>query len=260
VNTLSACVRVAFVVGAFAGVTLPVACDCGGGSAEGEGEATVGDGFIGVVVVDDDSVVVRFAEPVNASSFDGAFVVGDFTVVPPASVSVSVDAGAADEAVLTASTPFIAGTRYTVVVDGVQTKSGRALSGTLNFTARAGALVGTTVKVVVDDVETARRHGSLTALATVAADGSFSESMVAWPLVDEGDVFAATLPVFVDPSRTIDTGDDADVAADHRALAVLLVDDAGRMASALTPFVVGSASPADVVVDVLPPLEIVDQP
>jgi hypothetical protein len=255
---LRAALAVAVGVGGAAG---PVGCDCGGGGGvEGEGEAVVGDGFTGVVVVDDRTVVVRFAEAMSASSFDGAFAVGDFTVVPPTSVPVSVDAGAADEAVLTASTAFVAGKRYTVVVDGVQTKSGRTLAGTLNFTARAGSLQSTTVQIVVGDVETARRHASLSLLATVAADGSFSESLVPWPLQDAGDRFVATLPVFVDPARTLDTGDDADVAADHRALAVLLVDDVGRLASVLTPFVVASASPPAVELDVLPPLEIVDQP
>jgi len=253
--------RAAVLAGAaLAAMGGPGACDCGGDAGEGEGESVVGDGFVGVVVIDDARVVVRFAEPVDAGSFADAFAVGDFTVAPPSTVAVTASAGAPDEAVLAAATPFVAGTRYTVVVDGVRTAAGRTLSGTLNFTARAGAVVGTTVRIVVDDVETARRHAGLTLLATVAGDGSFSEELVPWPLTDDGDVFAATLPVFVEPSRTLDPGDDADVAADNRALAALLVDENGRLASALVPFVVTAPAPPDVVLDVLPPLEVVDEP
>ena len=259
-KTMITFARVSLVIAGLAVAAGSAACDCGGGAAAVEVEDDVGDGFVGVVVVDDRRVVVRFADPVERKTLDGSFVVGNFTVVPPESVAVSVAPGADDEAVLTSATSFVAGTRYTVVVDGVQTRRGRTLSGTLNFTARGASLTGTTVRIVVDDVETARRHGSLSVLATLSADGAFSESLVPWPLVDEGDVFAATLPVFVDPARTLDAGDDADVAADHRALAVLVVDGVGRLASALTPFVVVDESPPDVVVDVLPPLEVVDQP
>ncbi len=241
-------------------VGAPGGCDCGAPPGEGEVDGAAGDGFVGVVVVDDRSVLVRFSEPVSEDSLAGSFVVGNFTVVPPVRVDVSVAPAADDEAVLTSSSPFVAGTRYTVVVEGVQTTGGRTLSGTLNFTARGGGLASTTVRIVVPDVETARRHTGLAALATVASDGSFSETLVPWPLVDEGDVFAATLPVFVDPARTLDRGDDGDVAVDHRAFAVLLVDEVGRMASALTPFIVAVDDPPDVVVDVLQPFEVADQP
>jgi hypothetical protein len=237
-----------------------VACD---GAAPEPGAAAplvLGDGFVGVVPVDASSVLVRFSEDVDAATLDGAFSIGDFTQVPPVPLVVSATAGKSDEAVVSSETPFVGGVRYTVVVDGVKTTSGRTLSGTLNFTASAGEGAQTTVRIVVADVETARRHDALSLLATVDASGAFSEALVPWPLVDEGDVFAATLPVVVDPARTIDTGDDADVAVDHRALAAILVDDAGRLASALVPFVVTTAAPPDVVIDVLPPFEVVDQP
>jgi hypothetical protein len=242
-----------------AAVVSPGACGCDT-SAGGEPEDVVGDGFVGVVVVDESTVVVRFAEAVDPASLDAAFSVGDFTVVPPTSVAVTAAAGAAEEAVLQAATPFVVGTRYTVVVDGVRTRSGRTLSGTLNFTARGGQQTSTTVQIVVGDVETARRHRGLTALVTVAADGAFSEELVPWPLTDRGDAFVATLPVFIAPARTLDAGDDADVDTDHRAFAALLVDENGRLASAMVPFVVTAAAPVDVPLAVLPPLEISDRP
>jgi hypothetical protein len=241
-------------------MAAPSACDCagaGGGTVE---DVVVGDGFAAVTVVDDRSVVVRFTEAVEPASLDGAFAVGDYTVVPPTSLAVTARAGQPDEALLQTETPFVAGTRYTVVVDGVRTTGGRLLAGTLNFQMRGGSTAETTIRIVVPDVETARRHVGLTLLATVDADGLFSEELVPWPLVDEGDVFAARIPVLVDPARTLDRGDDADVAADHRALAALVIDDAGRLASALVPFVVAANEPPDVLIAILPPLEIVDEP
>jgi hypothetical protein len=256
-SALRGAARAVSVLSAF--VTL-AACDGDVDPPDGGAAVVLGDGFTGVVVVDESRVRVGFAEDVDAGTLASAFAVSDFTVVPPVVLDVTASAAGAREALVESAAPFIAGVRYTVVVDGVRTTSGRRLSGTLNFTARAGTPVVTSVRVVVDDVETARRYEGLAVLATLADDGAFSESLVAWPLADEGDVFAATLPAQVDPARTLDPGDDADVAADHRALAALVVDATGRPVSALTTFVVAAEAPSDVVIDIVPPPTVTPPP
>ncbi|MDP2345357.1 MAG: Ig-like domain-containing protein [Deltaproteobacteria bacterium] len=219
----------------------------------------LGDGFGNVVPIDASTVLILFSEPINAATVPGSFDVRNFTTVPPRDVDTSAAATGSDEVTITAAQPLVAGTRYTIVVDGVTTASGRALSGTLNFTGE-GTATTTTVRVVVADVETARRHEDLALVATVAADGSFSEELVPYAIVDDGAVFSASLTVAVDAARTLDTADDGDVALDRRPYALMLVDGAGRLASALVPFVVPADVAADVVVTILPPLEIIDEP
>jgi hypothetical protein len=253
-------VRAAALLLALPLATTVFGCD---GDAPPDGPpatVAIGDGFTGVVVVDERRIRVGFTEDVDGATLAGAFTIADFTVVPPTNLDTTASAGGARDAVVEAAAPFAAGVRYTVVVDGVQTTSGRRLAGTLNFTAATGAVTTAAVRIVVDDVETARRYDDLTVLATVAADGSFSESLVPWPLVDEGDVFAAELTAVVDPARTLDRGDDADGEADHRAYAALVVDGTGTPVSALTAFVVDVDTPPDVRVEVVPPPTVAPPP
>jgi len=235
------------------------ACDCG--QVDVDGIEVIGDGFASVTPVDARTVRLRFNDPVDETSVGDAFSITDFTTVPPQPFSLVARRTAEREVTLSSETSFIDGTRYTIVVDGVRTTAGRVLEGTINFTAVAGGFGDTTsVRVVIRDVETARRHTDLSLLVTVGDDGFFSESLEARPVVDEGGVFAASFDVVVDPARTIDPSDDTDVVVDRRPYALLLVDGAGRMASALIPFVVSDAAPVELEVDILPPLEIVDQP
>ncbi len=234
-------------------------CQCGP-SADAAG-AALGDGFANVVVVDERTVRLGFLDPIDDGSVVGAFAIADFTIVPPASLSIGARRTAEREVTLTSERPFTVGTRYTISVDGLRTTAGRSLSGTVNFTASsgdAGALAS--VVVLIRDVELARRHRDLSLLVTVGADGRFSESLEPFPIVDEGDVFAARLDVAVDRARTLDPGDDADVVVDRRSYALLLVDGAGRMASGLVPFVVEDAAPIELSLEILPPLEIIDEP
>ncbi len=235
------------------------ACDCG--APVDEPIDIVGDGFAAVTPVDGRTVKVRFVDAIEGASVKDAFSITDFTTVPPLVFGLQAQKTAEREVTLTSDTSFVAGARYTIVVDGAKTLGGRVLQGTLNFTAVAGGASETTqVRVVIRDVETARRHEGLSLLVTLGEDGVFSETLEPRSVVDEGDVMSATFAAVVDPARTVDTSDDADVVADRRPYAMLLVDSAGRLASALVPFVVTSATPLELELSILPPLEIVDQP
>jgi len=248
---LTACLLVA---------VAPGGCDCGA-PPDVDPFLIDGDGFASVVPVDAATVRVRFTDTIDEASVGGAFALRDFTVVPPATLNVTPRRTAEREVTLSvAGTPLTAGKTYTIVVADLKTTGGRTLAGTLNFVAAAGVGETASVRVVVADVELARRHTSLTVLATVGDDGAFSESLVARPLIDEGGAFAATFDVRVDPARTIDVADDNDAAVDRRPYGLILADDAGRMASAFVPFVVSAAAPVEVPVTVLPPLEIIDEP
>ena len=243
-------------------VILPMAmsssCSCEPPKLPGE---IAGDGFAAVIPVDERTLVLSFSEPVDpATVHKGAFAIGNFTVVPPATVGVdSASATGEAEATVKTSTALLPGVGYTLVVSGVKGQNGRDLSGTLNFIA-AGEGNTVQVRIIISDVETARRHEELALLATVGDDGAFSEELVAWPVIDDGASFIAVLPARVDPARTLDSGDDADPIVDRRSYAVLLVDGAGRMASALTRFVVQQETAVDVPITILPPLEIIDRP
>ena len=217
----------------------------------------VGDGFASVVALDGRTVQLSFTRAINRSTVVAdVFSIKDFTVVPAVSVVVESAAADDDKTVRLGTGPLVAGTRYTLEIAGLTDAQGRALDGTVNFVASGlGALVE--VEVVIADVETARLHDSLTLLATVDDDGTFAESMVAYPLVDEGNRFVGRLSVLADAARTLDPGDDADLNVDRRPLALLLVDGLGRMASVLVTFVVPDSSANLVDVEVLPPLEIV---
>lgn len=217
----------------------------------------VGDGFASVVALGGRTVQLSFTRAINRSTVVAdVFSIKDFTVVPAVSVVVESAAADDDKTVRLGTGPLVAGTRYTLEIAGLTDAQGRALDGTVNFVASGlGALVE--VEVVIADVETARLHDSLTLLATVDDDGTFAESMVAYPLVDEGNRFVGRLSVLADAARTLDPGDDADLNVDRRPLALLLVDGLGRMASVLVTFVVPDSSANLVDVEVLPPLEIV---
>jgi hypothetical protein len=235
------------------------ACDCGQGSVDDI--EIIGDGFAGVTPVDARTVRIGFVDPIDADSVDDAFGITDFTTVPPQAFSLVARRTAEREVTLSSETSFVAGVRYTIVVDGVRTAAGRLLKGTINFMAVAGGFGDTAqVRVVIRDVETARRHTDLGLLVTVGDDGFFSEQLQARPVVEEGGVFSATFDAVIDPARTVDPSDDTDPVVDRRPYALLLVDGAGRLASALTPFVVPDATPVELEVEILPPLEIVDQP
>jgi hypothetical protein len=199
------------------------ACDCG--QVDVDDIEIIGDGFAGVTPVDARTVRVRFVDPVDEGSVAGAFSITDFTTVPPQVFSLVARRTAEREVTLSSETSFIAGVRYTIVVDGVRTVAGRVLDGTINFTAVAGGFGDTApVRVVIRDVETARRHTDLGLLVTVGEDGFFSERLEARPVVEEGGVFAATFDAVIDPARTIDPSDDTDVVVDRRPYALLLVD------------------------------------
>ena len=248
------------LLAAILAASVVAGCDCSSGEPPPVHDL-VGDGFSAVVPVDDRTVKVRFLEDFDDNSIAGAFSIVDFTVVPPRAFAITPRTTATREVTLTVATPFAAGTRYTIDVDGVRTSAGRVMKGTLNFTAVGGSSSTANVRVVIGDVATARRHpGGLLVLATVAADGTFSETLQPYPMVDDGTVFAAALPVAVDPSRTLDGSDDTDSTVDRRAYALLVVDAAGRLASALTSFVVPAGGDIDVAVTVLPPLSIIDEP
>jgi hypothetical protein len=247
-----------FLLGLCLSVAI-VGCDCG--APVDEPIEILGDGFEAVIPVDARNVRVRFVDPIDGASVGGAFAITDFTTVPPLAFELDALKTAEREVTLSTDTAFVAGARYTIVVDGVKTSRGRTLKGTLNFTAASGGGGETTqVRVVIPDVETARRHVGLSLLVTLRADGQFSETLEPREVVDEGGVMSATFAAVVDPARTIDPSDDGDVVVDRRPYAMLLVDENGRLASALEPFVVPSASPLELTLSILPPLEIVDQP
>jgi hypothetical protein len=235
-------------------------CTCGDPPL-GEGEV-LGDGFVSVQAVGSSTVQVKLSRNIDrGSATPAAFRIDDFTVVPPGSADVESVAAPDDRTVDIQTSELVAGTRYTLTVDGLKDSAGRPLDGTLNFVA-GGAGPLATVEVVIADVETARLHqNGLTVMATVGDDGAFSEQLQAYPMVDDGGRFVASLNVLVDAARTLDSGDDADPAFDRRPYAVLVVDDAGRLASALVKFVLPHEDSARTVnVTVLPPLEIVTQP
>lgn len=256
-RTMSALSLAARFLALIACAPLAARCACDPPLEAGE---LVGDGFASVVALDSSSVKVTFSRNIDrGSATAGAFSIRDFTVVPPAEVDVESAEASDDTSVTLGTAPLVAGTRYTLEVRGMKDAQGRALEGTVNFIASGlGGLVP--VEVVVADVETARRHSSLSVLVTVDEGGAFSEELLAYPVVDEGSRFVARLDVLADAARTLDPGDDADLAVDRRPYALLLVDDIGRMASSLVTFVVPDESAAVVNVEVLPPLEIIDQP
>jgi hypothetical protein len=239
-------------------LVLSQACTCEAPLAPGE---VLGDGFISARAVTSSSVEVKFSRNIDKGSVSkGAFSISDYTVVPPVDIEVKKAEAKSDVLVALGTGGLVPGTRYTLTVKGLKDAQGRPLDGTLNFVATgAGAVVS--VEIEIADVETARLHTALSALATVNDDGSFSEDLQAYPVIDEGSRFVARMDVQIDAARTLDSGDDTDVTIDRRPYAVLLMDDAGRMASALVRFVLpDEGSVRTVPVAVLPPIEIVDPP
>jgi hypothetical protein len=236
-------------------LALAHACTCGEPPLE-PGEV-VGDGYASARSVDSDTVEVKFQRKLDAGTVKkGAFAIANFTVVPKETVRVDEATARGEKAVRLETGALEAGTAYTITIDGLKDDQGRALDGTINFTAQGTGDV-VTVEIVVDDVSTARLHDQLVVLATVDEDGSFSDALVPYPLEDRGDHFGATLAVQIDAARTVDAGDDAEVTVDRRAYALLLEDGAGRAASALVRFALPDADAArDVAVDILPPIEI----
>jgi hypothetical protein len=234
------------------------ACTCGD-PALGPGEI-LGDGFESVTSTSATSVEVKFSRNIDRGTANkSSFAIHDFTVIPSTRVGISAVDATDDRTVKLTTDTLSPGTRYTLTVK-MKDSSGRPLEGTLNFIATgAGGVVQ--VQIEITDVETARLHtGGLTVMATVDEDGAFSEELLPYPMTDDGARFVATLDVLSDEARTLDPGDDADPLVDRRPYAVLVMDDAGRMASQLVRFVVNDTASRVVDVDVLPPIEIVNPP
>jgi hypothetical protein len=255
-KTSNASLKAALAIAAIASFVASPACDCGAPAIDPA--LVAGDGFDNVVAVDDRTVLLRFS--VDLKDASGAFGVVNYTVVPPVDVGVDVEKTGARELTLRTDAALVPGAVYTVEVDGAVAADGRKLSGTINFTAAVDVDVRR-VRIVVNDVETARLHDELVVLATVGEAGAFSEALVERPLVDVGGAFVAEFDVVADPARTVDAADDADPVADRRAYGVILNDGTGGLASALVQFVVPAGDgPFDVELDVLSPLQIVDPP
>lgn len=221
-----------------------------------------GDGFASLVAVDATTVKLKTQKKLDQGSVKAsAFRIRDFTLVPPAEIAISnATASAPDEVTLTTAA-LAGGTTYTLIVDAIKDETGRTIKGTLNFTLGGVDTAGDAVpvQIVVSDLEVARAWpGGLSVLATVAADGSFSEELVSYPLVDDGARFVATIQVKTDPSRTVESSDDDDPILDRRAYAALVVDGAGRLASSLTPFAVTAATTVEI--PVVPPPDVVVTP
>jgi hypothetical protein len=228
-------------------------CDCSSAPAPGQ---VLGDGYASIGAVDATHVKIDFSRPIDKSTvIASVFSVDNFTVVPPKQATVASVVAKSDTEIVIETSALNEGASYTLGIKGLKDSEHRALDGTLNFIAvGSGPVVDVTVEV--DDVETARKYHALIAYATVATDGSFSEQLVAYPLVDNGAKFTAALKVQADPARTLDPGDDGDTAIDRRALALIIKDDTGRPASSLVNFVVPDASANDVSVTIVPPIEI----
>ncbi len=238
-------------------------CECGAPPPlPGE---IAGDGFGGVLAVNATTVKLTTQKRLDRTSVTtAAFAIHDYTSLPFGSIAISaVDVATDTEALLTTAA-LRGGVVYTLVVDGLKDETGRTLAGTLNFQIGGASTAGdpTSVSIVLDPVATARQwEGELTALATVAVDGTFSDELVAYPIVDDGTTMGAVLQVRVDPSRTTDPADDPDPAADRRAYGVLIVDAEGRLVSGLTPFAVPTATIDPVLVHIAPPPEVpIDAP
>ncbi len=235
-------------------------CDCGAPTTEGP--SPLGDGFASVTATDGRHLVLELSRPMNETTLaDAIFAVANYTVVPPDDVAVKSAQASGAQQIDLETDPLTAGQTYTLSIAGLRDTDGYELTGTLNFTA-VGAAEVVQVEVRIPDVETARQHESLTLLATVDAEtGAFAERVEAFPVTDEGAHFQALLDVQVDPSRTLDSADDADASVDRRPYAVRLVDGAGRPASALVPFVLPDIDASrSVEVAVQPPPEIADGP
>jgi hypothetical protein len=219
----------------------------------------LGDGFAAARAVDSQTVEVTFQRALDAGSVkSSAFDIADFTVLPADAVSVRNATLEGDRKVSLGTEPLSAGVRYTLTVAGLKDSQGRALAGTINFVA-SGAGDVVEVTVVVQDVQTARLHDQLVVMATLDDEGRFSETLEAFPLVEQGGQFLALLPARIDASRTLQSGDDDDLVVDRRAYALMLMDGAGRAASALVRFALPDADAArEVLVDVQPPVEVVD--
>lgn len=241
---------------ALALVVSAAACDCGGPTVEGP--SPLGDGFASVRATGAEAVVLELSRDVQEARLaEASFAIANYTVVPPDEVDVRAVAANGPRQIELTTAALSPGQTYTLTVAGLYDTDGYELAGTLNFVGPAGAEV-VQVEVRIPDVETARQHGELTLLATVDPEsGAFSERLEAFPVTDEGSHFLAVLDVEVDPSRTLDSGDDADPSVDRRPYAVRLVDAAGRPASALVRFVLPNKdAPRTVEVTVRPPPEI----
>ncbi len=239
---------------ALALLVLAQGCSCDAPLEPGD---LLGDGFASVVAVDGTHVKLTLSRGIDkGTAKPAAFAIANYTVVPAATASIADVSADSDTVVTLTTSELTTGAQYTLEVKGLKDAQGRALDGTINFTpGGAGPVVP--VQIVIDDVETARLHQSLTAMVTVDDSGVFSERLQAYPFVDNGAAFVAQVNVAVDAARTLDPGDDTDPGVDRRPYAVLVVDEAGRMASTLVRFVLPNES-ADrtVPVTVLPPIEI----
>jgi len=254
---LRACARITLFVFPLAAL----GCGACGPIATDDAGAPLGDGFSSVTAIGATTVEVRFTRAIDALSVaPDAFTIERFTVVPKETVSVVSVTQPVPATVVLDTGALAAGETYTLSVDLIDV-DGFAVTGTLNFVAE-GALSATDVTFVVDDLSAAETWMSdLTLLVTVDDEtGLFSETMSAFPLVDEGARLAATVSIAVDTARTLSVSDDGDPRVDRRAYAARVVDDLGRMVGPLVRFEVKTPSPDEIALPIARAPEIVTEP
>ena len=197
-------------------------------------------------------VELRFACRLDGGSASepGNYQIGDYTVVPPAPLSVTAAATAPGRVMLTTGTQR-ALTTYTVHAQGVTDADGNQLDGSANFIG-VGDGNRAPITLQVDD----RYNQNLKQLVVLASvdplTGVFVHTPARVPLLDaDGDhVFEGQLLVAVDPARTQDTVDDR-LGSQYMAYSVRAVDEADRPLSNLVLFEVKDEKPQTVKVPLL---------
>jgi hypothetical protein len=202
--------------------------------------------------LDSRTVEVHFACQLDqgSASDPGHYEIGNFAVVPPATLAVEGSA-VSDGVVRLSTAEQTALVTYTVRLAGVRDAEGNDLQGSANF---VGIGTGNTAEVTfqVDD----RYNASLKSLAFLTnvdpLTGLFSHAAYRIPSSDtEGDhLFETTLRVAVDPARTADTSDDR-LGESHMAYSVRAVDEQNRPLSQLVLFEVKDETPQTVKVPLL---------
>ncbi len=216
--------------------------------------APLGDGFAAVVAVDARTVILALRRPVDRDSAQvGAFTITDFTVLPPAPLTVLRVEISGDAELTLQTAEQVRGTLYTLRVNGLEDRDGFRLDGSINFTG-GGAREKAVVVFRVADLELAAQYGALDALVTVDAEGRFDpDAQQRLAFVPAGSALTAELEIVVDRNRTADRSDDGDPVVDRRAYAVRVVDADDQAVSPLVTFAVPEADEQIVEIPLLTP-------
>ena len=217
-------------------------------------ETWQGDAFAAIIPVDSETVKIVFRVSLDADTVKlQNFSLSDFTQQTTPQLALRELQLEDVSTIILRTERQQPGTIYTLWIRGLKDRQGRAVEGSINFTAVGeAALASLSFRVL--DVETAQHYGALRLWLNIDANGQFDPAGGRlFDLQAGAQAWEVQVDVAVAPARTVTRSDDGDLRVDRRAYVARLLDADNMAVSPLVPFALAEAGPQTIDLPLLAP-------